>query len=198
MCPSAMDLRCVHGLKPKPKVGMSESLPGIEIRRVHVVAEPDVAGQVVLLDGLLQVVEDDVPVGDGLAMRPRLEAEAEGRHVRVGADARVLVQAPGATDRVSSLEHHERRVRAKSLEVVRHSDSGDPGADDQDVDGSGGCHGHSFAGPAGVPATLVARRRVHAGFCRLAALTASTASSGPAGVAGRARCPSTRARIVDG
>ena len=55
-------------------------------------------------------------------------------HVRVGADARVAKEVPGAADVPPALEDGEGRTRAAFLKVDCAAYAGDPGADDQDVD----------------------------------------------------------------
>src|SRR5262245_26330244 len=95
----------------------------VEIRAAHLVAKPDVFAQAEFVDRLLQIVQDDVPVGNRLAVRPWLEAVAEGGHVRVRPDAGVLMQAPGAAYRVATLDDRERRARTEGLQVVCGADT---------------------------------------------------------------------------
>ena len=96
--------------------------------------EADVPAEVVLGDGLVQVVEDEVGPGDRLVRRPGLEGEPEGEQVGVRADAREAEQVPRATDRVASLEDREAPTGRAHGEVARGADARDPGADDQHID----------------------------------------------------------------
>ncbi len=91
------------------------------------------ATEVVLVDHLAHVGEDLVGGGDRLA-DPRLEAVAERVEIAVGADAGILVGQPGAAEALELLEHDERLLGALVLQVVRRADTGDAGADDQDVE----------------------------------------------------------------
>ncbi len=97
-------------------------------------AEPDVLLDAVLGRGLADVIEDRWSLGDGAVLEPRLERVAEGVQVRVGADAWIAEQIPGPPDRVTRLQDQVALARLLSRQVGRGSDSGDPRADDQDVD----------------------------------------------------------------
>jgi hypothetical protein len=98
------------------------------------VAEADVPFDAVLGDRLAQVREDGLAVGDRLGVLPRLEGEAEGVHVRVGADARIAEEVPRSADVLARLEDGVRAVGAARLQVVAGADAGDPGADHQHVE----------------------------------------------------------------
>ena len=53
---------------------------------------------------------------------------------RVGADAGIAEQVPGAADAVAALENGEALAGALLLQVIARADAGQPGADDQDVE----------------------------------------------------------------
>ena len=93
----------------------------------------DVCVEVVLVDDLAHVPEDLVGTGDGRP-RPRLEPVPEGVQVAVGADARIPVHEPGATEALETFEHHEGTRWAPVFEVVCRVDSGDTGAHDEYVE----------------------------------------------------------------
>ena len=101
--------------------------------------EADLLVDAVLDRGLANVVQDVRPVGDRLRLGPRLERIAEREHVRVGADAGIAKQVPGAADAVAALEDGVALARAFLLQVIPRADAGKPGADDQDVEVFGGC-----------------------------------------------------------
>ena len=98
------------------------------------VAVPDVLVDAVLGGGLVEVVPDRRAVGDRLVGRPRLEAEAEGVHVGVRADAGVLEQIPGAAELVPTLQDHVALAGAAVLQMPGGADAGDAGSHDDNVD----------------------------------------------------------------
>ena len=84
--------------------------------------------------GLADIVQNPGPVGDRLGLDPRLERIAERKHVRVGADAGIAKQVPGAADAVAALENDVAFPRALLLQVIARADAGQARADDQDVE----------------------------------------------------------------
>ncbi len=98
------------------------------------VVETDVAVDAGLGRGVLDVLEDGVPVGNRLLAVPGPEGVPEGVHVRVRADAGVAEEVPGAADGVAGLEDGVGGPRALGLEVVGGTDPREPGSDDQDVE----------------------------------------------------------------
>src|SRR5688500_2783630 len=82
---------------------------------------------------LADVVEYGGPVGDCLRLTPGAEAVAERVHVRVGADARITEQVPGASHRAAPLENHKTFLRALLPEVARRAYTGEPGPHHQHV-----------------------------------------------------------------
>ncbi len=97
------------------------------------VAIADVVVEIVLLDHLAHVFQDLFGAGDGRA-GPGLEAVAEGVEVAVGADAGILVGAPGAAKGFLGLQDHEALAGALGLQVIGAADAGDAGAHDEDVE----------------------------------------------------------------
>src|SRR5690606_15676718 len=97
------------------------------------VAEPDPLFDPRLTGGVADVAEDRRAVGDRLRVHPGPEPVAERVHVGVGPDPWVAEQVPGATDRVARLENRVRLPGAALLQVVGGADTGEAGADDQDV-----------------------------------------------------------------
>src|ERR1700756_5155176 len=83
--------------------------------------------------GLPHVVEDRLTLADRLRRRPRLEAVAQGVHVRVRADAGVAEEVPGPPQFLARLEDRVAAARKSLLQMVRSADAGESGADDQHV-----------------------------------------------------------------
>ena len=81
--------------------------------------------QSVLGDGLVQVAEDLVRVGDGVVGRPRLVLEAEGVHVGVRPDSRVAEQVPRAADGVAAVDDGVTLARRLGDQIVPEADAGD-------------------------------------------------------------------------
>ena len=73
------------------------------------------------------------PIGDRLGVYPRLEVVAEGVHVAVGANAGIAKQVPGAADGVAPLQNGEGPIRALPPQMAGGPNTGNPGADDDDV-----------------------------------------------------------------
>ena len=73
-------------------------------RALDAMVEADLPVDAVVDGGLANVIQNVGPVGDRLRLRPRLERVAEREHVRVGADAGIAEQVPGAADAVAPLE----------------------------------------------------------------------------------------------
>ena len=92
----------------------------------------------VLAGGFLDIATNRRAVGDGLRLAPGLEVVAECVHVRIGTDARITKQVPGTAHGLASFENGEPLARAKALEVAGGADSGQAGADDQDIQMLGG------------------------------------------------------------
>ena len=101
---------------------------------LHVVPITDVLAEPVLADGLVEIADDRGPVGDRLGIRPRLEPEAEGEHVGVRPDARILEQVPGAAEILPAFQDDEGRGRTPLLEVPGGTDAGDARAHDHDIE----------------------------------------------------------------
>jgi len=96
----------------------------------------DVLAEVVLVDDLVEVGEDLLARRDRRAA-PRLEPVAVGEQVAVGAHARVPVGPPGSAPVVLGVQDDEGPVGEPVPQVVRGADTGDPSADDEDIDVTG-------------------------------------------------------------
>src|ERR1700761_4302771 len=94
----------------------------------------NLAVDAVLGRGLANVIENARASGDRLRFGPRLEGIAERVHVRVGADAGIAEQIPGAADGVAAFEDDVRLRRTFGLEMIAGRDAGQAGADDQHVE----------------------------------------------------------------
>jgi hypothetical protein len=97
-------------------------------------AEADVLFDPVLARGLADVVADLLAGGDRVFVAPRLKRVPERVHVRVGADAGIAEQVPGAADRLAGLQDRVALAGAVALQVGAGADAGEAGADDQNVD----------------------------------------------------------------
>src|SRR5271165_5797852 len=95
----------------------------------------DLVVDAVLGRGLAQVRQDLVGARDRLFVAPRLELIAERVQVRVGPDARIAEQVPRAARGVPRLEDQVAALRVLTLQVIRGTDAGEAGADDEHVHG---------------------------------------------------------------
>jgi hypothetical protein len=96
----------------------------------------DVLVEAVLLDDLVEVGED-LPARRDRRPAPRLEPVAVGEQVAVRAHARVPVGPPGSAPVVLGVQDDKCPVGELVPQVVRGTDAGNPGADDEDVDMAG-------------------------------------------------------------
>ena len=103
-------------------------------RAFDAVVEADLPVDAVVDSGLADVIQNPRPVGDRLRLGPRFERIAERIHVRVGADAGIAKQIPGAADAVAPLEDHVALARAFLLQVIARANAGQAGADNEDVE----------------------------------------------------------------
>ena len=109
--------------------------------------QPDVRGEVVVGDRLVEVVEDRCSGGDRLLVGPRLEGVPQRVHVAVGADARIAEQAPRPTQLLPLLEHDEGTFGVVGLQLHRRGDARQARPHDHDVQVIRvGIHGISFSG----------------------------------------------------
>ena len=98
------------------------------------VLEPDFGVDAVLRCGLAQVGQDLVRRRDGVLVAPRLELVAEGVQIGIRSNPRIAEQIPRTAGCTARLEDGVGPVGVILLQVVRGTDAGDAGADDQDVD----------------------------------------------------------------
>ena len=98
----------------------------------HPVVVANVTLDVVLRHDFVEVGHDLRCRRDRLSM-PWLEVVAVGVEVAVGTDTGEAEQVPGTALGVATLEDHESLVRACVLEVAGCPESGDAGADDDEV-----------------------------------------------------------------
>ncbi len=103
--------------------------------RVHdAVPVADVRVDALGRGALLEVLDNQAALGDGVVKRPGPPREAKCVQVRVGAHAGVAHQVPGAAHGLAPLEDDVRLAAQHGLSAVRHVDTGDAGADDEHVD----------------------------------------------------------------
>ena len=105
-------------------------------RRGDAVLVADVLVEVVVLDDLVEVGEDLLARRDRRPA-PRLEPVAVGEQVTVGAHTRVPMRPPGPAPVVLGVQDDEGSVGELVSQMVGGADTGDPGADDEDVDVTG-------------------------------------------------------------
>src|SRR5690606_12489624 len=96
--------------------------------------EADVLVDAVLSGGLVHILPDRGPIGDGLLFRARLERIAEREHVAVRADAGIAKEIPGAAHVGAVLKDDVALVRTIALEEVAGADPGNARAHDHDVE----------------------------------------------------------------
>jgi hypothetical protein len=149
----ALPVAVVALAHPQEPGGELHRFVGVEVRRrdgpAVVVAGPgrlldavpvsDVAGEVVLLDDLAEVLQDLLAGGDRIAA-PWLEAVAEREEVAVGPHAGISMRQPGAAVGRQRVEDDERRPWPLVLQVIGGTDAGDPGTDHHHVEVF--THGH--------------------------------------------------------
>ena len=104
------------------------------LRAGHLVPEADPLVDARVRGGVADIPQDRRPVRDRLRLRPRAEPVPEGVHVRVRPHAGVAEQVPRAADRVARFEDRVAAVGERGLDVVCRTDSGQAGADDEDID----------------------------------------------------------------
>src|SRR4029077_12522123 len=117
-------------------LGGPPAVLGGPVRRGDAVLVADVLIEVVVLDDLVEVGEDLLARRDRRAA-PRLEPVAVGEQVTVGAYTRVPMRPPGPAPVVLGVQDYEGSVGELVPQMVGGADTGDPGADDEDVDVAG-------------------------------------------------------------
>ena len=96
--------------------------------------ELDPAPKVEAVDGLVEVVEDELALSDRLLMSPRGEAKAERMHIAVASDPGISKQIPRSAKIRPLLEDRECSIWAFGREIVRRTDARDSGTNDDDVE----------------------------------------------------------------
>src|SRR5687768_136170 len=96
--------------------------------------EADLLIDTVIASRVSHILEDGGAIGDGLRLTPRTERIAERVHVRVGADAWIAEQIPGAADALATFEDGVAASRAVALQMIAGADAGQARADDQYID----------------------------------------------------------------
>jgi hypothetical protein len=95
--------------------------------------EADVAVDAISFRRLANISADRFAVGDRGIRLPGTERIAEREHVRIGANAGIAEQVPGAADGVAAFEDNVGFVPAAGLHMIGGVDAGKPAADDDDV-----------------------------------------------------------------
>src|SRR5690606_28152289 len=91
---------------------------------IHVRVVADIVLDLMLLRGFADIAENGRAVREILGADPRLEVVAEGEHVRIGADARIAEQVPGAAERGAPFKYQVRLVRTAPRQVAGHAHAG--------------------------------------------------------------------------
>jgi len=102
-------------------------------RRDHPGVEADVRLDTQLSRGIPDISKYRGPVGDRLRFGPRAERIPEREHVRIRSQAGIAKEIPGAADLTAALEDRVRLAWTLLLQMSSGPDSGETGADDQDV-----------------------------------------------------------------
>ncbi|CRO39226.1 hypothetical protein PAERUG_E10_London_26_VIM_2_06_13_01056 [Pseudomonas aeruginosa] len=106
----------------------------LPIRRDHFLPVLDEGVQLVFSDGFSQVFENVGGIRQRFRLGPRLEVEAEGVQVRVGAYAGIAEQVPGAAHSLPGLENRKHLVRLVTSKVSRSADARHTGSYDQNIE----------------------------------------------------------------
>ena len=93
----------------------------------------DMPREVVFGDDFAHIVED-LRRGRDRRTGPGLEAVTKRVKVTVGADAGIAVRHPGAAKAFLRLQHDKARARQLLGQMIGAANTGDAGADDQDVE----------------------------------------------------------------
>ena len=105
-----------------------------EVGLEHLVAEVDSPTEIVVVDDFLEIRQNLVRVSDGVIGSPRLELVAECVQIGVRPDTRVAEQVPGAANGVTAIGDGEGPTRLRGGQIVRQTDPGDAGTDDEHID----------------------------------------------------------------
>lgn len=121
----------------------------------HARPDDDVIVEVVLRQRRPQIGQDPFSGSDRVVGRPRSERVRVGLEIGVGPDAGITEQVPGAPGRRALLHDHERLGRVLDPQIATDGDAGEPGPDDQHVEGvrrrTGGAGGHGPPGGRSMP-----------------------------------------------
>ncbi len=104
---------------------------------MNVAVELDVAIDAVLVGHVGEVLADVGAVGDAFFAGPRLVGKRQREDAAVGAHAGVAEQIPGAADPRTPFQDGVGQLRVAFDDPVGRAQSGDAGADDDDVDTAG-------------------------------------------------------------
>jgi hypothetical protein len=116
----------------------------------------------VLSSGVGDVLADRGTVGKDFYVLPRAELETEGEHVGVRTDTWITEQVPRAAEPLATLQYGDGLVGKLCRHMTGSTDTGQAGADDQDVEMLCG-HGLSLA----LLACFFAGRSIQTGRGRL-------------------------------
>src|SRR5690606_25434041 len=89
----------------------------------HLVLKADVFLNAVFLGSFFNVTADRRAVGNRQRVGPGFEVVAEGEHVRVGTDARITKQVPGAAKGRTTFEDGEAFAGAVLHQVIGRADA---------------------------------------------------------------------------
>src|SRR5690554_2544548 len=88
---------------------------------------------IMFIRSFIDVVTDQVAIGNNLTLGPRFKVVAQGEHVRIGADAWVAEQIPSATNSVTALSDHKSLLGGVFAQVRSSANAGQAGANDNYV-----------------------------------------------------------------
>ena len=98
------------------------------------VLEMNMVVDAVLVGGVAHVLGDRAALRDRIVLVPGMPGEAKGEQVRIRADARVAKEVPGPADSITGFQESIAVARKLTLNPIGSVDTGDTGADDDDVE----------------------------------------------------------------
>ena len=81
-------------------------------------SQPDVAVNAIVCSGVADIIPDCRSTRDRLVRLPRPERKSQGVHIRIGADAWIAEEIPGAADCIATLQNRIGFVGEGSLQMV--------------------------------------------------------------------------------
>ena len=96
----------------------------IKVGADDLLAKTNVFGDLMFASGFLNVITDVATIGNAFFMRPGFEFITQSKHIRVGADARITKQVPGAADGVPTFQNGKGFIRAVFFKMTSGTNAG--------------------------------------------------------------------------